>query len=55
MRLPILTIIIGLFLLTGCGKKGPLYLPEDDQNKANQAQSFHPAASNSPANFGLIS
>ena len=26
-------------LVSACGQKGPLYLPDDDQNPAEQAQS----------------
>ena len=30
MRLLLLPALVGLLLLTGCGQKGPLYIPKDE-------------------------
>jgi predicted small lipoprotein YifL len=30
MRLFLLPALTGLLLLTGCGQKGPLYMPQDE-------------------------
>ncbi len=30
MRFLLLPTLVGLLLLTGCGQKGPLYIPKDD-------------------------
>lgn len=30
MRLFLLPALVGLLLLTGCGQKGPLYIPKDE-------------------------
>jgi len=27
-RLPVIVVLLALLLLAGCGKKGPLYLPD---------------------------
>ncbi len=44
MRLIILTLFSGV-LLAGCGKKGPLYLPEDEP-KQTQTQQTESAPQN---------
>lgn len=30
MRFLLLPVLAGLLLLSGCGQKGPLYIPKDD-------------------------
>ncbi len=40
-----LLFMLSLLSLSGCGKKGPLYLPDDAEKKAQYAQL---------QNFGLI-
>ncbi len=32
----IFSLIVGLFLLAGCGQKGPLYLPDNNFNEASK-------------------
>jgi predicted small lipoprotein YifL len=34
VRLPLL-LLVALILLGGCGQKGPLYLPDEDQQEEN--------------------
>ena len=35
MRLFLLPVLTGLLLLTGCGQKGPLYIPTDNANEVS--------------------
>ena len=46
MRFSLLTLFISVLLLSGCGKKGPLYLPEEEPEQ--QAQTAPEAATQLP-------
>ena len=37
MRLFLLPVLTGLLLLTGCGQKGPLYIPADDTEEVSSS------------------
>ena len=46
---PLLLICVSMFLLAGCGQKGPLYLPSTNQG-ANHVTPVHNPSSNETTN-----